>query len=189
MEDLRYTPFTHVERAKHDEFLNASSNLILDFWGFDCEISPKSSHEDLDAPVLKSNSIDLQSETEILKEVDFACAMEPFRFQLGPEPVTQEVIIKDGIPYSDVAPLVHLPMRQAASRLGMPCSTLGKRWKATTLGREWPHRSIKRIERSILLLLHNHSDLTPEDQEKVLQLVYQRKAEGRSVVIEIGRGR
>eukprot|EP01114_Cavostelium_apophysatum_P008559 TRINITY_DN2111_c0_g1_i2.p1 TRINITY_DN2111_c0_g1~~TRINITY_DN2111_c0_g1_i2.p1 ORF type:complete len:177 (+),score=33.29 TRINITY_DN2111_c0_g1_i2:148-678(+) len=52
--------------------------------------------------------------------------------------------------FIDVGPFVHLPQITAAKKLGIPASTLSKRWREATQNRTWPHRILTKIDRKIL---------------------------------------
>lgn len=48
----------------------------------------------------------------------------------------------------NITPYLHLPQSEAARILGIPASTLSKRWKEATT-RKWPHRKLKKLEKKI----------------------------------------
>jgi len=51
--------------------------------------------------------------------------------------------------YVDVTPYIFMPQRQAAKELGLPSSTLCKRWKEATMQRKWPRRNLRKIDKEI----------------------------------------
>jgi len=44
---------------------------------------------------------------------------------------------------------------EAAKILGVPSSTLSKRWKEASNNRKWPFRTISKLDKEILTLLRN----------------------------------
>ena len=55
----------------------------------------------------------------------------------------------------DITPFLNMPQSEAARRLNIPSSTLSKRWKEAVSTRKWPWRSVSKIDREIMALLHN----------------------------------
>jgi len=91
--------------------------------------------------------------------------------------------------YMDISPFVRYPMREAAKKVKIPCSTLGKRWKAATMGRQWPYRKIRKLEKEIETLVYNSCDATAaEDRERLGCLVEERKTEIYPVFIRVCPG-
>jgi len=91
--------------------------------------------------------------------------------------------------YMDISPFVRYPMREAAKKVKIPCSTLGKRWKAATMGRQWPYRKIRKLEKEIETLVYNSCDATAaEDRERLGCLVEERKTEIYPVYIRVCPG-
>jgi len=90
--------------------------------------------------------------------------------------------------YVDITPYLNLPQKQAAQRLGIPTSTLSKRWKEAVCGRKWPYRCVCKLDKEILTLLQNiqpGEPLSPEIEEALAKLLKRRKEELRSVIIRI----
>lgn len=48
-----------------------------------------------------------------------------------------------------------LPQSEAAHKLGIPTSTLSKRWKEAVRARKWPYRTVAKLDKEIMTLLHN----------------------------------
>jgi len=57
--------------------------------------------------------------------------------------------------YIEITEYLNFPQSEAAKRLGMPTSTLSKRWKEAARGRKWPFRKVSKIDKEIMTLLHN----------------------------------
>jgi predicted DNA-binding protein (UPF0251 family) len=96
--------------------------------------------------------------------------------------------------YIDVAPYVTLPQHEAAKKLGIPSSTLSKKWKDATVNRKWPYRALAKIDKEITTLMHNiprnSTDGTPvcmdpELEEQLTSLLKKRQQEARSVIIRL----
>ena len=93
-----------------------------------------------------------------------------------------------GQKYIDITDLLTLPQSEAASILGVPTSTLSKRWKEAVRGRKWPFRTVTRIDKEILTLLHNipqgsTPQQLPEEVEASLALLMKRRQEELKPVI------
>jgi len=78
--------------------------------------------------------------------------------------------------YVDITPLLVLPQKEAATRLGISESMLCKRFKECTR-RKWPYRYLRKIDKMIrVLTLNKKSDTIPrEDQEKIQRLKRERE--------------
>jgi len=89
--------------------------------------------------------------------------------------------------YVDISNFVHLPQSQAAKKLGIPSSTLSKRWKEATMNRKWPHRALSKLDKELSILLKNlgSGPLTQEKFVRLEQLANERKAESQPVIIRI----
>jgi hypothetical protein len=62
----------------------------------------------------------------------------------------------EGQTHIDITSYLHLPQTEAAKKLGMPTSTLSKRWKeAVVNNRKWPYRAVTKLDKEIMTLLHN----------------------------------
>ena len=62
---------------------------------------------------------------------------------------------KTGQTYVDITEYLNMPQSEAAKKLGIPTSTLSKRWKEAVRGRKWPYRMICKLDKEIMTLLHN----------------------------------
>jgi len=103
-----------------------------------------------------------------------------------------EVIpIPRGQQYVDITDYLNMPQADAAKKLGIPPSTLSKRWKEAVRKRKWPYRMICKIDKEIMTLLHNvpqgpNAPPLPEEIEIALgKLLRRRQEELRPVVIRI----
>jgi len=78
--------------------------------------------------------------------------------------------------YVDITPLLVLPQKEAATRLGISESMLCKRFKECTR-RKWPYRYLRKIDKMIrVLTLNKKTDAIPrEDQEKIQRLKRERE--------------
>jgi len=89
--------------------------------------------------------------------------------------------------YIDVSSLVHLPQLQAAKVLGIPSSTLSKRWKEATGNRSWPHKILLKIDKRLTLLSQNAqlygANVPQETRQEMESLIKQRMEETRPVLI------
>jgi len=61
---------------------------------------------------------------------------------------------EDGL-FINVAAYLHLPQHEAAKSLGIPSSTLSKRWKEATNNRKWPFRVLAKLDKEIVTLAQN----------------------------------
>ncbi|PRP89033.1 hypothetical protein PROFUN_02311 [Planoprotostelium fungivorum] len=96
-----------------------------------------------------------------------------------------------GQSYVDITEYLNMPQSEAAKKLGIPPSTLSKRWKEAVRKRKWPYRMICKIDKEIMTLLHNvpqgpNAPPLPEEIEAALgTLLRRRQDELRPVVIRI----
>lgn len=96
-----------------------------------------------------------------------------------------------GQTYIDITEYLNMPQSEAAKKLGIPPSTLSKRWKEAVRKRKWPFRMVCKIDKEIMTLLHNvpqgpNAPPLPEEIEGALgQLLRKRQEELRPVVIRI----
>jgi len=103
-----------------------------------------------------------------------------------------EVIpVPKGQSYVDISEYLNMPQSEAAKKLGIPPSTLSKRWKEAVRKRKWPYRMICKIDKEIMTLLHNvpqgaNAPPLPEEIETALGLLLRKRQEElRAVVIRI----
>lgn len=93
--------------------------------------------------------------------------------------------------YVDVTEYLNMPQAEAAKKLGIPTSTLSKRWKEAARRRKWPYRTVSKLDKEITTLLHNipqgqTADSLPEDVQETLSfLLRKRQEELRPTVIRI----
>lgn len=93
--------------------------------------------------------------------------------------------------FVDITAYLNLPQTVAAKKLGMPTSTLSKRWREAVRNRKWPYRIVNKLDKEITTLLHNipqgpGAPPIPEDvQEALGTLLRRRQEELRPVVIRV----
>jgi hypothetical protein len=92
--------------------------------------------------------------------------------------------------YIDVSPYVTFPQHEAARRLGIPSSTLSKKWKDATVNRKWPYRALAKIDKEIATIMHNipknpDGSLDPEVEQQLAVLLRKRQMEARPVIIRL----
>jgi len=107
------------------------------------------------------------------------------------QPQELETSNRNGQNYIDITEYLAMPQSDASKKLGIPTSTLSKRWKEAVQGRKWPYRTICKLDKEIMTLLHNvPSDLRPEDLPKdvgdaLTVLLNKRAQEMKPVVIRM----
>eukprot|EP01114_Cavostelium_apophysatum_P009184 TRINITY_DN22270_c0_g1_i1.p1 TRINITY_DN22270_c0_g1~~TRINITY_DN22270_c0_g1_i1.p1 ORF type:complete len:273 (+),score=44.80 TRINITY_DN22270_c0_g1_i1:54-872(+) len=91
--------------------------------------------------------------------------------------------------FINVTPYLTLPQHAAAKKMGIPSSTLSKRWKEASCSRKWPFRTVSKLDKEILTLLKNvetsQSPLPPHVEETLGILLKRRQEELRTVIIRI----
>jgi len=93
--------------------------------------------------------------------------------------------------YTDITEYLNMPQNEAAKRLGIPTSTLSKRWKEAVVNRKWPYRTVCKIDKEIMTLLHNIPQgpgappLPPEIEQSLAMLLKRRQAELRTVILRL----
>eukprot|EP01132_Coremiostelium_polycephalum_P004876 gene4876-6082_t len=99
-------------------------------------------------------------------------------------------LAKAGQSYIEITEYLNFPQSEAAKKLGMPTSTLSKRWKEAARGRKWPFRKLSKIDKEIMTLLHNippggHPDLPPDVDAALVTLLKKRQNKLRPVFIRM----
>lgn len=84
--------------------------------------------------------------------------------------------------YMEITDYLTMPQSTAALKLGFPPSTFSKRWREAACGRKWPYRTVSKIDKEILTLLHNipqgsNSSNLPEEMENTLALLLKKRQE------------
>jgi len=101
--------------------------------------------------------------------------------------------------YVDITDYLNMPQTRVAKTLGIPSSTLSKRWREAARQRKWPWRTVCKIDKEIMALLHNipsgtmsiyksqsGPDTVPPDvQTRLMALLRQRQEELKPVVIRL----
>jgi len=90
--------------------------------------------------------------------------------------------------YVDITEYLNLPQSTAAKKMGIPASTLSKRWKEAVRNRKWPYRTVSKIDKEISTLLHNIPPGVPipADIESNLGLLLRKRQEElRAVIIRL----
>lgn len=92
------------------------------------------------------------------------------------------------VDYFDITPFITYSQEKAAKKLGIPKSTLSKRWREATCNRKWPFRQLCKLDREIKTLVHNmHSQggsIEPQLQSNLATLMRMRQDESRVVYIK-----
>lgn len=91
--------------------------------------------------------------------------------------------------YCDITKFLCMPQSEAATMLGIPTSTLSKRWKeAVNNSRKWPWRNICKIDREITNILQDmppNAAVPASSRNRLAILIRNRKEELRPVVIRL----
>lgn len=99
--------------------------------------------------------------------------------------------IPKGQTFLDITEYLNMPQSEAAKKLGVPPSTMSKRWREAVRQRKWPYRVVCKIDKEIMTLLHNvpqgaNAPPLSEDIESALgNLLRKRQEELRPVVIRL----
>lgn len=99
--------------------------------------------------------------------------------------------IPKGTSFLDITEYLNMPQSEAAKKLGIPPSTMSKRWKEAVRKRKWPYRVVCKIDKEIMTLLHNvpqgpNAPCLSEELENALgNLLRKRQEELRPVIIRI----
>jgi len=175
-------PVENTSLSPQNAFAGASSDKL-----------PTIMHDAI--PICKSDSVDATAKKDE-EEADEDEEAEPMDItpanQLATTSDRGEVIpIPRGQQYVDITEYLNMPQSDAAKKLGIPPSTLSKRWKEAVRKRKWPYRMICKIDKEIMTLLHNvpqgpNAPPLPEEIETALgQLLRRRQEELKPVVIRI----
>jgi len=138
----------------------------------------------------KLNSSSTSSSTQVVES-----SSEPINSNTGAIITTGETseLIPNprGQSYVDITEYLNMPQSEAAKKLGIPASTLSKRWKEAVRKRKWPFRMVCKIDKEIMTLLHNvpqgpNAPPLPSEIEGALGLLLRKRQEElRSVVIRL----
>jgi hypothetical protein len=155
---------------------------------------------DPDISVQQDNSITIQDDLVQDVGVQQNDSVQNDNSSLGPviDISTQPTMIENtiqlqsSIEYVDISQYVHLPQTDAARMIGVPSSTLSKRWTEATLGKQkWPHRKLVKIDmelRGITLNFKQNGSLTPSMKEHFTKLCTIRKSlTSQSIFVRIDR--
>jgi len=95
----------------------------------------------------------------------------------------------DSSKFVDVTPFLTLPQHEAAKKLGIPSSTLAKRWKEASCNRKWPYRTVSKLDKEILTLLKNvenaKAELSPSVEATLGLLLKKRQEELKTVLVRL----
>jgi len=95
----------------------------------------------------------------------------------------------DNSKFVDVTPFLTLPQHEAAKKLGIPSSTLAKRWKEASCNRKWPYRTVSKLDKEILTLLKNvenaKAELSPSVEATLGLLLKRRQEELKTVLVRL----
>jgi len=95
----------------------------------------------------------------------------------------------DNSKFVDVTPFLTLPQHEAAKKLGIPSSTLAKRWKEASCNRKWPYRTVSKLDKEILTLLKNvesaKAELSPSVEATLGLLLKKRNEELKTVLVRL----
>eukprot|EP01114_Cavostelium_apophysatum_P009331 TRINITY_DN2243_c0_g1_i1.p1 TRINITY_DN2243_c0_g1~~TRINITY_DN2243_c0_g1_i1.p1 ORF type:complete len:412 (-),score=80.52 TRINITY_DN2243_c0_g1_i1:38-1273(-) len=88
--------------------------------------------------------------------------------------------------YIDITPYIGLSQEEASKKIGIPSSTLSKRWREATHNRKWPYRSLYKLDREIKTLMQNISsgDSNSTTHASLALLLRQRQEEAKVVYIK-----
>lgn len=92
------------------------------------------------------------------------------------------------INYCNITKYLEFPQTVAAKKLGIPTSTLSKRWKEVAPNRNWPFRKLQKIDKEICFIL---KDIPPNDPvpaknvARLALLIRKRNEELQSVFIRM----
>jgi len=101
--------------------------------------------------------------------------------------VNKHIELINSCDYIEITNYLIFTQADAAKKIGLPASTLSKRWREATFGRKWPQRTIKSIDRKIISILRNTNNskkkMTEEQELYINVLLKEREKELLPVVI------
>jgi len=118
------------------------------------------------------------------------CDCTQTAFESGIALISENKKLGSSQDYIDLTPYIRLSQEDAAKRLGIPSSTLSKRWREATRNRKWPFRTLSKVEREIKTIVHNLPRGVPIESETAQNLgvlLKLRNDEGRAVFIKKGQ--
>lgn len=110
---------------------------------------------------------------------------------IQPKETDKRIVEKreDNSKFVDVTPFLTLPQHEAAKKLGIPSSTLAKRWKEASCNRKWPYRTVSKLDKEILTLLKNvenaKTELSPSVEATLGFLLKKRQEELKTVLVRL----
>lgn len=102
--------------------------------------------------------------------------------------IINPVTVPNGQNFVDITEYLNMPQSEAAKKLGIPPSTLSKRWKEAVRNRKWPWRVVCKLDKEIMTLLHNVPQGSPIPEEiegRLGYLMRKRQEELKPVVIRL----
>jgi hypothetical protein len=102
--------------------------------------------------------------------------------------IINPVTVPNGQNFVDITEYLNMPQSEAAKKLGIPPSTLSKRWKEAVRNRKWPWRVVCKLDKEIMTLLHNVPQGAPIPEEiegRLGYLMRKRQEELKPVVIRL----
>jgi len=89
--------------------------------------------------------------------------------------------------YVDVTNYLIFPQHIAAQKIGIPPSTLAKRWKEASVNRKWPYRTVAKLDKEIATLLRQKGsgNLPAHVESTLTTLLKKRSEELTNVIIRI----
>jgi len=154
--------------------------------------NPKDKSEELQQPTSSNlTSVNIPQVVHLQVEpcTDKSQAIEVSTSRTNYDEVLEQIITKNSQKndYIDVTPYITLSQEDAAKKLGIPSSTLSKRWREATMNRKWPFRSLCKFDREIKTLLHNIKagcPMDPQVEASLGLLLKKRQEESRVVFIK-----
>ena len=79
--------------------------------------------------------------------------------------------------FVDITQVLHLTQSEAARRVGIPTSTLSKRWAEAVPDRKWPHRTVTKLDKAINAALSRIPSAPPAGKAVKRKSITVKKAE------------